>query len=112
MNGQEVFKFAVRSITELMKTVLSEAELTQEDIKYVITHQANQRIIELAAKSMGMPITKFFMNLDKYGNTSAATIGIAIDEMVQKDLLQPGDRIILVGFGGGMTSGAILVQWS
>ncbi len=112
MKGQEVFKFAVRSITDHLKTVLSKAELTEKDIKYIITHQANYRIIEHAAKSSGIPLEKFFMNLDRYGNTSAATIGIALDEMVQKDMLQPGDRIILVGFGGGMTSGAILVEWS
>lgn len=112
MNGQEVFKFAVRSITDLVKTVLTKAALNKEDLKYIITHQANQRIIEHAAKVLGMPIEKFFMNLDRYGNTSAATIGIALDEMVQKELLQPGDRIILVGFGAGMTSGAILLEWS
>ncbi|MHB8131773.1 MAG: beta-ketoacyl-ACP synthase III [Mobilitalea sp.] len=112
MNGQEVFRFAVRSITDHIKTVLSKADISENDIKYIITHQANYRIIEHAAKSSGIPIEKFFMNLDRYGNTSAATIGIALDEMVQKDMLQPGDRIILVGFGGGMTSGAILVEWS
>jgi 3-oxoacyl-[acyl-carrier-protein] synthase-3 len=112
MKGQEVFKFAVRSITELIKTVLAKAELADEDIKYIVTHQANLRIIELAAKSMGIPLEKFFINLDKYGNTSAATVGIALDEMVQNNMLKTGDRIILVGFGGGMTSGAILMEWS
>lgn len=112
MKGQEVFKFAVRSINDLIKTVLKKAELTPEDIKYIIPHQANVRIIETAAKTCGIPFEKFFMNLDRYGNTSAATIGIALDEMVQKDLLKSGDRIILVGFGGGMTSGAVLVEWN
>lgn len=111
MKGQEVFKFAVRSITELIHTVLAKSGLTNEDIKYIITHQANLRIIELAAKSLGIPFEKFFMNLDRYGNTSAATIGIALDEMVQTDMLHAGDRVILVGFGGGMTSGAILLEW-
>lgn len=112
MKGQEVFKFAVRSITDLLKTVLLKADLEEGDIKYIIAHQANQRILEHAAKSMKIPFEKFFMNLHKYGNTSAATIGIALDEMVQNEMLQSGDRIILVGFGGGMTSGAILVEWS
>lgn len=111
MKGQEVFKFAVRSITDLIKTVLQNAMLKEEDIKYIITHQANYRIIEHAAKSSGIALEKFFVNLDRYGNTSAATIGIALDEMVENDMLQSGDRIILVGFGGGMTSGAILVEW-
>jgi 3-oxoacyl-[acyl-carrier-protein] synthase-3 len=111
MNGQEVFKFAVRSITDLVKKVLAETELTHQDIKYIVPHQANQRIIEQAAKSLGIEFEKFYCNIERYANTSAATIGIALDEMVQKDMLKPGDRIILVGFGGGMTSGAILVEW-
>jgi 3-oxoacyl-[acyl-carrier-protein] synthase-3 len=112
MKGQEVFKFAVRSITDLVRKVLAKADLAEENIKYIVTHQANYRIIESAAKSLGIPLEKFFMNLEHYGNTSAATIGIALDEMMQKDMLQPGDRIILVGFGGGMTSGAILIEWN
>jgi len=112
MKGQEVFKFAVRTINDLIKTVLKKADLVSEDIKYIIPHQANVRIIETAAKTCGIPYEKFYMNLDRYGNTSAATIGIALDEMVQKNMLQAGDRIILVGFGGGMTSGAVLVEWN
>jgi 3-oxoacyl-[acyl-carrier-protein] synthase III len=112
MKGQEVFKFAVRSITDLIKIVLQKALLTEKDIKYIVTHQANLRIIEHAAKTLGIPLENFYVNLDRYGNTSAATIGIALDEMVQKEMLKPGDRIILVGFGGGMTSGAILVEWN
>ncbi len=112
MKGQEVFKFAVRSITEHIRTVLKNSSVTEEEIKYIVTHQANCRIIEQAAKSAKIPLERFYMNLDLYGNTSAASIGIALDEMVQKDLLQSGDKIILVGFGGGMTSGAILVEWA
>lgn len=111
MKGQEVFKFAVRSITDLIKTVLSKADEKEEDIKYIVAHQANLRILEHAAKSAGIPLERFYVNLDRYGNTSAATIGIALDEMRQKNMLQSGDKIILVGFGGGMTSGAILVEW-
>lgn len=111
MKGQDVFKFAVRSIAELINTQLSNTGLNYDDIKYFVAHQANQRIIEFTAKSLGIPLEKFFINVDKYGNTSAATIGIALDEMVQKDLLKPGDRLILIGFGGGMTSGAILLEW-
>lgn len=111
MKGQEVFKFAVRSITDLIKTALKKADLTEEDIKYIVAHQANLRILEHASKSSGVPVEKFYVNLDLYGNTSAATIGIALDEMIQKDMLQPGDKVILVGFGGGMTSGAILLEF-
>ncbi|MDF2486495.1 MAG: fabH [Herbinix sp.] len=111
MKGQEVFKFAVRSIAVHINTVLEKAKVSEEDIKYIVTHQANCRIIEQASKSTKIPIEKFYMNLDRFGNTSAASIGIALDEMVQRGLLTSGDKLILVGFGGGMTSGAILVEW-
>ncbi len=111
MKGQEVFKFAIRSITEQIMTVLDMADTQVDDIKYIVTHQANQRIIEQAAKISKIPLEKFFMNLSVYGNTSAATIGVALDEMVKDNRLHPGDLIILVGFGGGMTSGAVLLEW-
>ncbi len=111
MKGQEVFKFAVRSITEHIRTVLHQAGLSEGDIKYIVTHQANCRIIEQAAKSSRIPAAKFYMNLDRYGNTSAASIGIALDEMAREGMLESGDKLILVGFGGGMTSGAVLVEW-
>lgn len=111
MKGQDVFKFAVRSIADLIKTSLKKAEVTEDEIKYIIAHQANLRILEHAAKSSGIPLEKFFVNLDRYGNTSAATIGIALDEMIQNNLLKQGDKLILIGFGGGMTSGAILVEF-
>lgn len=111
MNGQEVFKFAVRSITDHIKQVLEKADLKAEEIRYIIPHQANYRIIEMAAKLSGLPLEKFYMNLEHYGNTSAATIGIALDEMAADHLLQDGDKLILVGFGAGMTSGAVLVEW-
>ncbi len=112
MKGQEVFKFAVRSITEHIRTVLSRTRVPEEEIKYIVTHQANNRIIEQAARSSGIPDGKFYRNLDRYGNTSAASIGIALDEMARKGLLESGDKILLIGFGGGMTSGALLVEWS
>lgn len=112
MQGQEVFKFAVRSVTETIETVLSEGNLTPEDVKFVISHQANRRIIEVVAKNCNIPIEKFFMNLERYGNTSSASVGIALDELVQTGDLKSGDIIILVGFGGGMTSGAILMEWN
>ncbi|MDF2542812.1 MAG: fabH [Herbinix sp.] len=111
MQGQEVFKFAVRSITENVKAVLKKANHTVEDIKYIIPHQANLRIIEQAAKFLDVPVDKFYLNLEHYGNTSAASIGIALDELVQNKQIQHGDKLILVGFGGGMTSGAVLLEW-
>ena len=111
MEGHEVFKYAVRTITDNIKSILDKAGLDSEDINYVIPHQANQRIIELAAKYCDIAIEKFYINLDRYGNTSAASIGIALDEMIKENKPQVGDKIILVGFGGGMTSGATLIIW-
>jgi len=112
MQGQEVFKFAVRSVTETMETVLRKGNLAREDVKFVLAHQANRRILEAVAKNCRIPMEKFFMNLDRYGNTSSASIGIALDELARTGDLNPGDILILVGFGGGMTSGAILMEWS
>lgn len=112
MLGQEVFKYAVRTITDNINTILEKANLVKEDIAYIIPHQANQRIIEQASKFCKIPIDRFYMNLECYGNTSAASIGIALDELVTGGELKKGDRIILVGFGGGMTSGSILIEWS
>jgi 3-oxoacyl-[acyl-carrier-protein] synthase-3 len=112
MKGQEVFKFAVRCINDQINTVLQRADITKEEIKYIVAHQANSRILEQAARLSKIAMDKFYMNLPLYGNTSAASIGIALDEMVGKGLLEPGDKLILVGFGAGMTSGAILLEWS
>jgi len=111
MKGQEVFKFAVRTMIELVGGILSSSGLTHEEISFIIAHQANYRIIEQAAKALEMPMEKFYVNIDKYANTSAATIGIALDEMSKKGMLKQGDKLILIGFGGGMTSGAVLLEW-
>ncbi|NLL00892.1 MAG: ketoacyl-ACP synthase III [Clostridiales bacterium] len=111
MIGQEVFKYAVRTITDNINNILKKAGLSIDDIAYIIPHQANQRIIEQASKFCKVPLERFYMNLDRYGNTSAASIGIALDELVATGELKQGDRLILVGFGGGMTSGSILLEW-
>jgi 3-oxoacyl-[acyl-carrier-protein] synthase-3 len=111
MNGGDVFKFAVKTIVNHIKKVLEVSGYTMEDIKYIVPHQANIRIIEFAAKLLNVSNDKFYSNLHKYGNTSAATIGIALDELSKSSQLNSGDKLILVGFGGGMTSGAILLEW-
>ncbi len=110
MQGQEVFKFAVRAVTDSIKAVLKQSGLAPEEIRYIIPHQANIRIIEQAAKFCDIPLEKFYVNLGRYGNTSAATIGIAMDELLRNEGIKPGDKLILVGFGGGMTSGALLLE--
>jgi 3-oxoacyl-[acyl-carrier-protein] synthase-3 len=111
MQGQEVFKFAVRNLSESIEKVLKESDLKIEDLKYIIPHQANRRIIEPVARNLDIPLEKFYMNLEKYGNTSSASIGIALDEIVQSRQIEQGDKIILAGFGGGMTGGALLMEW-
>lgn len=111
MNGKEVFKFAVNIIEKSINDILEKENLTIEDIDYIVCHQANYRIIDYVAKSFKGHREKFYMNLDEYGNTSSATIGIALDNMNELGLLKKSQRIILVGFGGGLTWGSALVNW-
>lgn len=112
MMGQDVFKFAVTVIPESINAVLTKAGLTLDDIKYVVCHQANYRIIKNVYKKLKSSEEKFYMNLHEYGNTSAASIPLALGEMDEKGLIKPGDKIICVGFGGGLTWGATLIEWS
>ncbi len=111
MNGKEIYKFGVKIIPETINRLLDKNGYTIEDIDLIIPHQANVRIVEAAAKRLGIPKEKFFMNIDKYANTSAATIPIALDEAVQQNRIETGDKIILIGFGGGLTWGAVLYEW-
>ncbi len=110
MDGQEVFKFAVKVITEQVKKVVCGANLSMEDIDIIVPHQANVRIIETAAKMLKIDADKFYVNLDKYGNTSSASVGIAMAELMQNEKLKKGDNLVMTGFGGGMSAGAILVK--
>ncbi|MBX4266995.1 beta-ketoacyl-ACP synthase III [Clostridium estertheticum] len=112
MDGKEIFKFAVKTIASSISRILNENNYTLDDIKYVVCHQANFRIIEFVVRKLKADKDKFFVNLDKYGNTSAASIAIAMDEMNKENLLAAGDKIILVGFGGGLTYGASLIEWT
>jgi len=112
MDGKEIFKFAVKTIASSISEILSENNCSLEDIKYVVCHQANFRIIDFVVRKLKADKDKFFVNLDRYGNTSAASIAIAMDEMNKKNLLKAGDKIILVGFGGGLTYGASLIEWT
>jgi 3-oxoacyl-[acyl-carrier-protein] synthase-3 len=111
MDGQEVFKFAVKTVPEAIKKVVEESGTGIEEIKYFILHQANYRIFESIAKRLDIPMEKFPTNLDRYGNTSAASIPILLDEMNRSGQLQQGDKLILAGFGGGLTWGATLLEW-
>ena len=111
MDGQAVFKFAVRKVPEIIEEVLEKAGMDLEQIDYFVLHQANRRIIEAAAKRLKTDITKFPMNLEEYANTSAATVPILLDEMNREGSLKRGQKIMLAGFGAGLTWAACLFEW-
>lgn len=111
MNGREVFKFATKNVIKSMKKVLEEAQVEREDIKYIIPHQANVRIVEVVSKKMEIPMEKFYMNMERYGNTSSASIPMALNELNEKGMIERRDKIVLSGFGGGMTWGTMLIEW-
>jgi len=111
MDGQETFKFAVSKIVDDIKYVTQKAGLTLSDIDYVVTHQANIRIIEYAAKRLKMPMEKFVVDIEKYGNTSSASVAIAFDELHKSGKLKRGDKIVMSAFGGGLSSAACVIEW-
>lgn len=111
MNGRETFKQAVTSMMRAANTVLDRCGLTAQDIKCVIPHQANIRIIEAMADRMDLTMDRFHINLDKYGNTSAAAVAIALDEAARTSRFQKGDPILLVVFGGGLTFASSVIEW-
>ncbi len=112
MEGPELFKLAVRGIPEIAGKVIAKAGLTSADIDCVVMHQANLRIIEAASKRLNIPEERVVVNVDKYGNTSAASMAIALDEAYRTGKLKPGDNLLLVGFGAGFTLGGAVVRWS
>jgi 3-oxoacyl-[acyl-carrier-protein] synthase-3 len=112
MNGREVFRFATRVMAQATREAVQAAQLTMDDIKYIIPHQANRRIIESAAKQLEIPIERFIINLERYGNTSTASIPIALCEAIEEGRIQPGDRLVMVAFGAGLTWASLVAQWS
>ena len=111
MNGAEVYKFAVRAIEDAITTSLARAGLTTEDVTLVFPHQANVRIIEAASKRSAIPAEKWVNNIAQYGNTSAGSIPLALNESYEAGLLHEGDIYVMVGFGGGLTWGASVMRW-
>ncbi|OGC80233.1 MAG: 3-oxoacyl-ACP synthase [candidate division Zixibacteria bacterium RBG_16_43_9] len=111
MEGNEVFKSAVRSMGDAATRALKEANISAEQIDLLIPHQANIRIIEATAKRLKLPMEKVFVNIDKYGNTSAASIPIALDEARKSGRIKPGDITLLVAFGAGFTWGSAVIRW-
>jgi len=111
MNGREVFKFAVRQMGESCLNVLEKAGLTKDDVDFLIPHQANIRIMEASRQRLDLPVEKMSKTVNKYGNTSAASIPISIVEDVEAGRIKDDDLIVMVGFGGGLTWGAIAIRW-
>lgn len=111
MDGQEVFRFAVKKVPDSVERLLKQAGVAREEIKYYVLHQANERIVEAAARRLKEPMEKFPMTIDKYGNTSTASIPLLLNDMLERGMLEKGDKIVLSGFGAGMTWGAVLMEW-
>ncbi len=111
MSGRDVFKFAVRSMEEAIRQLLRRENLTVDDLALVIPHQANVRILNKLSERLSIPKEKMFVNVDQYGNTSAASIPIALDEANRQNILHGDDTVLLCSFGGGFTWGALLMQW-
>lgn len=112
MKGREVYRFAVGVVPDATQEVLEQAGLSLADVDLLVPHQANQRIIEAAARKLGLPPDRIYSNLEAYGNTSAASIPIALSEAVEEGCIKPGDLVVCVGFGAGLTWGAAAIRWT
>ncbi len=111
MDGRQVYRFATNVIATSVNEVLAKAEMSIDEVSLIIPHQANTRIIETAAKKLKVPVEKFYLNVETNGNTSAASIPLALCDAVREGRLRPNDNVVFVGFGGGLTWGASLVKW-
>ncbi|MDR1712809.1 MAG: beta-ketoacyl-ACP synthase 3 [Coriobacteriales bacterium] len=111
MDGPEVFRFAVEALVSGARQVVEQAGWALADIEHFVCHQANQRIIAAAARRLGLPLERFFVNLARFGNTSAASIPLALDELARSGRLLRGQRLVLAGFGAGLTSGAVCMEY-
>jgi 3-oxoacyl-[acyl-carrier-protein] synthase-3 len=111
MNGRAVYNFAVKAVTGTIERLLEEEKIDIDAISWIVPHQANARIVQAAGKRLGIPEEKFFLNIEEYANTSAASIPIALDELNRSGKLRRGDLIMTIGFGGGLTYGGNLIVW-
>ncbi len=111
MQGKEIFKIAVNSMADAVEKVLKKAKMKKSDIDCVVPHQANDRIITAVARKLGIPKEKIFINIDKYGNMSAASIAVALYEAVKTKRIKKGSKVVLVAFGAGLVSGANVIKW-
>jgi 3-oxoacyl-[acyl-carrier-protein] synthase-3 len=111
MDGPQVFKFAVHAMESATREALAAADLTVDDIDLLIPHQANLRIINATARALGLPPERAMVNVDRYGNTSSASIPMALQEACEAGRLKEGDHLVLVAFGGGLVWGAMVLEW-
>merc|ERR550537_91013 len=111
MNGREVYTFATRSVPVVLKEALANAGMTADDVDWLLLHQANIRIMETVAKKLGIPMEKVLSNLDEYGNTSAGSIPLALDEAVRSGKVKEGDIVATAGFGAGLSWGSAILRW-
>lgn len=111
MAGQETFKYAVNAIVHDIKTLLERNSISPDEVKYVVPHQANKRIIDAASRRLGIPYEKFVVDIDKYGNTSSASLPIALDELWRSGELKRGDLVVFTAFGRGLADAACLIRW-
>lgn len=112
MDGREVYKFAVKATARAARDVIHQSGLTPDDVDLFIPHQANTRIIASAAKSLGLPADRVFMNVERYGNTAAGSIPISLCEAIEEGRIKPRDRVVMVGFGGGLAWAALAMEWT
>ncbi|MDR2808035.1 MAG: ketoacyl-ACP synthase III [Spirochaetaceae bacterium] len=111
MDGRAVYNFAVKAVTEIVDKLLALEGIGIDAVKWIVPHQANARIVAAAGKRLGIPAEKFFLNIESYANTSAASIPIALDELNRREEIRTGDIIMTIGFGGGLTYGGNLIKW-
>ncbi len=111
MDGRQVYNFAVKVVSEGIVDIMEKNNVCLKDVAWIVPHQANVRIIEAAAKRSKIPLDKFFVNIEEYANTSAASIPIALSEMQEKGLVKQGDLLVTFGFGAGLTYGGNLIRW-
>jgi 3-oxoacyl-[acyl-carrier-protein] synthase-3 len=111
MNGREIFKLGVRNMAAASKAALDANGLNPDDVSWVFAHQANLRIIEGVAERVGIPLTRFFLNIERYGNTSSASLPIALDEAVRSERLKRGDVLLFTALGGGLAWASACVRW-
>jgi 3-oxoacyl-[acyl-carrier-protein] synthase-3 len=111
MSGREVFKHAINSMVEAALKLIKKYDLSPDDIRLLVPHQANKRIISAVGRDLGIPEERIYINIEKYGNMSAATTAVGMDEALRNNEFKPGDKILLVAFGGGFTWGSALLEW-